>query len=89
MHKFPKEYRFGLGKTMESIYLKFLSCIIEANATTDKKPYQKEANICLEQTRIYIRLCKDLKIISSKKYINLCKRVDEIGRMLGGWIKSS
>jgi len=31
---------------------------------------------------------KDVKTIDGKKYMNLESVVDEIGRMLGGWIRS-
>jgi hypothetical protein len=32
---------------------------------------------------------KEVKTIDNKKYILLEEMVDEIGRMLGGWIKST
>jgi len=38
--------------------------------------------------RVFIRLLKDVKTIDNKKYVTLENIVDEIGRMLGGWIKS-
>ena len=31
---------------------------------------------------------KDIKSIDNKKYLALQTTIDEIGRMLGGWIKS-
>ena len=39
--------------------------------------------------RVFIRLMSDVKAIDNKKYLSLESNVDEIGRMLGGWIKSS
>jgi hypothetical protein len=35
-----------------------------------------------------IRISFDIKCIDSKKYIILEEKIVEIGRMLGGWIKS-
>jgi putative aminopeptidase FrvX len=32
---------------------------------------------------------KDVKAIDSKKYVLIEAHLDEIGRMLGGWIKST
>jgi tyrosine-protein phosphatase YwqE len=32
---------------------------------------------------------KDIKAIDDKKYILIEANLDEIGRMLGGWIKST
>ena len=39
--------------------------------------------------QVFLRLMKEIKTIDSKKYISLEEIVDEIGRMLGGWIKST
>jgi hypothetical protein len=39
--------------------------------------------------RIFIRLMKDTKGIDNKKYLAVQAQTDEIGRMLGGWIRST
>jgi hypothetical protein len=38
--------------------------------------------------RRFDKLSSDAKASSQKKYIALQEALDEIGRMLGGWIKS-
>jgi len=38
--------------------------------------------------KILFRLCYELKIINQKKYLLMEEKSQEIGRMLGGWIKS-
>jgi hypothetical protein len=38
--------------------------------------------------RIFIRLASDTKTIDKKLYLSLQEQIDEIGRMLGGWLKS-
>lgn len=43
----------------------------------------------LNVLRVLIRLTKDVKAIDNKKYIALETNIDEIGRMLGGWIRST
>lgn len=43
----------------------------------------------LNLLRVFLRLLKDIKSIDLKKYSLLEESVDEIGRMLGGWIKSA
>lgn len=65
-----------------------LDAIIEANSARDKKPALERASARLERLRIYARLAYDLKVIGMKKYKALSKYVDEIGRMIGGWMKS-
>ncbi|MBI5221882.1 MAG: four helix bundle protein [Candidatus Magasanikbacteria bacterium] len=38
--------------------------------------------------KIFIRLALEVKIIDDKKYLPLQERLAEIGRMLGGWMKT-
>ena len=38
--------------------------------------------------RVFLRLAHDTKTIDQKKHIALQAITDEIGRMLGGWLKS-
>ncbi len=37
---------------------------------------------------MFLRLSKELRVIDNKKYIYFQEIIDEIGRMLGGWIRS-
>ena len=48
----------------------------------------EKASVKLNLLRVFIRLMKETKAIDSKKYLELETSVDEIGRMLGGWIRS-
>ena len=48
----------------------------------------KQASSNLNLLRVLLRLLKDIKAIDSKKYIAIENIIDEIGRMLGGWIRS-
>ena len=62
--------------------------IISANSVSDKSPYFSGTSLEIEKLRIFLRLAKDLSFLSFKRYELLSARLDEIGRMLGGWIKS-
>ena len=42
----------------------------------------------VDMLRIFIRLAADTKVIDKKCYLNLQEQIDEIGRMLGGWLKT-
>ena len=54
----------------------------------EKLPTLEKASIKLNMLRVFIRLMKDTKTIDAKKYMILESVIDEIGRMLGGWIRS-
>ena len=55
----------------------------------NKAPILEKASVKLNTLRFLIRLMKDTKSLDNKKYICLQEMIDEIGRMLGGWIRSS
>jgi len=87
-HEFPRDYKYSLGQQMKDASLALLDAIIEANGVPDKKSALEAANARLERLRVYIRLAYDLKVIGMSKYEVLSKHSDEIGRMIGGWMKS-
>ena len=49
----------------------------------------EQANLTLEILRFQIRLAKDLQCLKIESYGFSAKAIDEIGRLVGGWIKSS
>ena len=87
VNKFPKSQRFVLGQRIENAILKILEGIIEANQERSKLLFLKKISVELDKLRILIRLSKDLKFISVRQYGFAAEKVNEIGRMLGGWIK--
>jgi len=89
VNKFPKSQRFVLGQRIEDTILEILEGIIEANQERDKTIYLKRTSVELDKLRILIRLSKDLKFISIRQYQFVSEKINEIGKMLGGWIKDS
>ena len=88
VNKFPKSQKFVLGQQIENSILEILKEIIQANSERNKLPYLKQISVRLDKLRILIRLSKDLKFISIRQYGFAADKINEIGRMLGGWIKS-
>jgi len=43
----------------------------------------------LDLLKILIRAAKDVQALPENKYLSLQTQIQEIGRMLGGWIKFS
>jgi len=89
VNRFPKIQRFVLGQQIENTALDILRGIIRANAERDKLPLLRRASVDLDTLRILLRLSKDLKIISVRQYGFAAERVNEVGKLLGGWIKSN
>jgi hypothetical protein len=47
-----------------------------------------QANIELVKLRFHLRLCRDLNLLKPNQHQHVSQMVDEVGRLLGGWIKS-
>ncbi len=87
--KFPKGYRFILGNRIENGLLDICEGLIEARYTKEKLHILKAVNIKLEKLRYLVRLSKDLKLISLKKYEYLSREMNQIGSFMGGWLKAT
>lgn len=87
----PKIERFTLYERCENAILDMVEAILEAgySKSAQKMPILEHASVKLNIVRFFIRLLKETRSIDIKKYTMLQEMVDEIGRMLGGWIRSS
>ena len=85
--RFPKKQKFVLGQQIESCMIETAKLIIHANKLRDRKAKLCEIDIELEKLRFLVRLAKDLGFMSIKKYGNHAEKINEIGRILGGWMK--
>lgn len=88
-NKFPKNQRFTLGQQLCNESLDIVRGIIRANASRNKAPVLYDVSVKLDTLRIFIRLAHDLRFLSGKQYAHAAERVNEIGKLLGGWMKKS
>lgn len=86
----PKQDRFTIFERSEAAILEVLECIMQASGESKKEklPTLERGSLKLNMLRVFVRLMKDIKTIDGKKYMNAEAAIDEIGRMLGGWIRS-
>jgi len=89
--KISKQDRYTVFQRCENVILDLLERILEASqlSKAQKLPVLEKASLKLNFLRVFLRLMKDIKSIDLKIYAGLEQNVDEIGRMLGGWIKST
>ena len=87
--RFPKDQRFVLGQQIENQMLEIGKMIVHANKLKQKRGKLYDIDIELEKLRFLIRIAKDLKVLTISKYGHHCERLDEIGRLLGGWLKTT
>lgn len=87
----PKQDRYTLWQRCENLSLDVIEGILLASQISKQKklPVLEKLSLKLNFLRIFLRLAKETKALDVKKYIVVEERVDEIGRMLGGWLKST
>jgi four helix bundle protein len=86
--KFPKHEKFALSTHVKDCVLDLARLIIRANKSRDKRPLLHEVDVRIEEVKFLLRLSHDRKYLSHKSYEHSGRLVAEIGRLLGGWIKS-
>ena len=76
-----------MGQQIENELLEIIKDIILANNEIDKSRILKRISVRLDTLRTLIRLAKDLKFLSIKHYENAAVKMNEIGKLLNGWMK--
>lgn len=87
--KFPKHERYSLGEKLENGIIETMELIILGNIQSRnfKDAYLFKANAKIEILKLLYRLAFDIKILEDKDYLKTEAHLQEIGKMLGGWIK--
>jgi hypothetical protein len=86
--RFPRNHRFILGERIERNLYDLLETLIKARYTRQRQPLLTQANLTLEILRFQMRLAKDLQCLKTSSYAFAAKAIDEIGKLVGGWLKS-
>lgn len=86
--KFPKHEKFVLCTHIKSCVLDIAREVIRANKSRNKKPILYGIDVRIEELKFLLRLAHDRKYLSHKSYEHSSKLITEIGRLLGGWLKS-
>lgn len=89
LNAYPKYERFVLAADIKRCMDQAMERTIEANKKYYKKTTMQEMDVEIDKLRRYIRLSYRLKYIDFKKYKQWSEKVNEIGRMLGGWMAST
>ena len=89
--KYPKIEKYALSTSIRNSMFETLRLILYANKIADKYTRIKilnkiDAEIAMQG--FYVRFSYKQKYISSKNYIEWSRRLEEIGKILGGWIKA-
>lgn len=90
MPHFPKNSKYTLGAKIDSLFLEVIEQTIRASISdkVEKMIALKKASVALDLVKFFLQIAWELKNLENKEYIRISEKLAEIGRMLGGWIKS-
>lgn len=87
--KFPKHEKYTLGERIENNIIESIELIVFGNAQPKnfKDGYLFKANAKIEILKIFYRIAFEINAVEMKNYLKTEEILQEIGKMLGGWIK--
>ena len=91
VQKFPRAHRFGLGERIQRLALDFQDTLVAAGKVKgpQRREHLAQADLQLAQLRVWMRLTRDLEILSIRRYEHAARSLSEVGRLLGAWIKQN
>ena len=84
----PKAHRYSLGIKVDNLFTATIEAIAEASflPKIEKIPYVRLAIRKLDTLKVFLMVLWETKSLDDKRYIALSTPLDEIGKMLGGWL---
>jgi four helix bundle protein len=89
VEKMPKKDKYSLGLKLQNLTLDLLEFVIEASNAYEKEKLVSlnKATIKTDLLKVLTRLVYEIHATDQKKYLNLEEKLQEIGKMIGGWIR--
>lgn len=87
--RLPRSEKYTLGKRMEDTVVEIIEGIVSANYEIDKINTLGRLRVRMEILQFEIRLLKDIGVFTTRQYGFASKSLNELKRILFGWMKSS
>jgi hypothetical protein len=83
----PKSHRYSIGQKIDTLFIETIEAISTASflSQSEKHPWVRLAIRKIDTIKILFMILWETDSIDNKKYIYLSLKIDEIGKMLGGW----
>lgn len=83
----PKTHRYSLGVKVDKLFVEIIEAISVAGflGKEEKQPWVRLAIRKSDTLKVLLQVLWETKSLDNKKYIALSEKLEEIGKMLGGW----
>ena len=87
-HTIQKPHRYTLAPKIDTLFIEIIEMVASASFVkkTDKIIYLRTAIRKLDTLKILLNILWETRSLDNQKYELLSLPLDEIGRMLGGWL---
>ncbi|MCO5164973.1 MAG: four helix bundle protein [Planctomycetes bacterium] len=82
---FPKVLRPTLTQRWQALLLEGLELLLELRYTREREALFRRTNLAFEKLRVLARALEARRALSPTQYEHFQRRLDEVGRQLGGW----
>ena len=90
--KYSREYRFSLALPTQAHMFKMQQHLVAAAKMGQKREIVeqlRQADVELTMLRYKVRLARDLNLLKVGGYEHVSRLIDEVGRLLGGWMRKN
>ena len=83
----PKTHRYSLGNRIDSLFIETMEATSAAAflPREEKRPYVRLAVRKVDTLKLLLMILWESRSLETDKYIAISEKMDDIGRMLGGW----
>jgi len=86
--RFPREHKFTVGDRRLETCLDVQADLVEASFCRDKRLLLTAAHRALLRAGVRVRLAGTVRCLSPEQVLFFSRERDEIGRRVGGWLRS-
>lgn len=78
-----------MGVRIDALFAEAIESVFNATYSggNEKLPHIKRAILKIDSIKFFLQIVWEIRALDNKKYINLSGELDNIGRMLGGWLR--
>ncbi len=87
--EFSREYKYSLGQKIKDEVIELVVLIYRANSTQNKTVHIDALLERLQVVEFLLRLCHDMKLMTTKDYASIVEMTESLGKQANGWKKAS
>lgn len=86
---FAREFKYSIGQDIRRDAMQLVRHIYRANQSSSKGEHLQCFVDDFELVKLQLRLCHDMRLLSSVQYSEVILQMDSIGKQISGWNRAS